>query len=219
MTAQKPTRPLASTKRVASAPGSTARSTAHAARRPCAARRWSAAIVGRLGRPAERVGVFGSRSEVSYTAALAALYSGAAFVPLNPRFPADRTRAMIRQAELDAIFVDKLASTHLAAVLNGLEKIPPIWLPETESAAELASVRPLDGELPSLPPARVAIELGEADDVGCCDAATDEADPVVPLEFELFLEGGELAPRSEVVGGEVRVVGVDDFGSAGYQEA
>jgi amino acid adenylation domain-containing protein len=123
------------------------------------ARRWAGATVGRLGRPAERVGVFGSRSEVSYTGALAALYSGAAFVPLNPRFPADRTRAMISQAELDAIFVDKLASTHLASVLNGLENIPLIWLPETESAAELASVRPLDGRLPPLPPTRVAYLL------------------------------------------------------------
>jgi amino acid adenylation domain-containing protein len=112
-----------------------------------------------LGGPAARVGVFGSRSEVSYTAALAALYSGAAFVPLNPRFPADRTRAMIGRAELDAIFVDKLASTQLAAVLDGLEKAPPVWLPESDSARELASARPLAGELPPLPPERAAYLL------------------------------------------------------------
>lgn len=123
------------------------------------ARRWAGAIVGRLGGPAARVGIFGSRSEVSYTAALAALYSGAAFVPLNPRFPADRTRAMISRADLDAIFVDKLASTQLATVLSGLEKTPPIWLPEGESAGELASASPLNGELPPLPPDRVAYLL------------------------------------------------------------
>src|SRR5471030_36343 len=121
-------------------------------------RRWASAIVRRLGRPAERIGVFGSRSEVSYTAVLAALYSGAAFVPLNPRFPAERTRAMIRLAELDAIFVDNLASTQLAVVLDGLGNTPPIWLPNNESAAELASVRPL-GCLPPLPPDRVAYLL------------------------------------------------------------
>src|ERR1700729_1818735 len=68
------------------------------------ARRWAGAILSRTGAPAARVGVFGSRSEVSYTATLAALYSGAAFVPLNPRFPPERTRAMIRSANLDAIF-------------------------------------------------------------------------------------------------------------------
>jgi amino acid adenylation domain-containing protein len=123
------------------------------------ARRWGGAIIGHLGGPAARVGVFGSRSEVSYTSALAALYSGAAFVPLNPRFPADRTRAMINRADLDAIFVDKLASTQLTAVLDGLEKPPPIWLPETESAGELASARLLDGDLPPLPSDRVAYLL------------------------------------------------------------
>ncbi len=123
------------------------------------ARQWASAIVGRLGGPAARVGVFGSRSRVSYTAALAALYSGAAFVPLNPRFPPDRTRAMIRSADLDAIFVDQLASRQLTAVLDGLETTPPIWLPESESASELASARPLNGELPPLPPDRVAYLL------------------------------------------------------------
>src|SRR5579872_2855212 len=118
------------------------------------ARRWAGAIVGRLAGPAARVGIFGSRSEVSYTAALAALYSGAAFVPLNPRFPADRTRAMISRGELDAIFVDKLASSQLAVVLDGLEKTPPMWLPEGDSAVELASTKPLNGLLPPLPPDR-----------------------------------------------------------------
>src|SRR5260370_21791514 len=123
------------------------------------ARRWAGAIVGSRQRPGARVGVFGSRSELSYTAALAALYSGAAFVPLNPRFPPDRTRAMIKRSDLDAILVDRLASTQLAAIVDGLEKTPPIWLPETESAGELASARSLDGELPPLPSDRMAYLL------------------------------------------------------------
>src|SRR5258708_7881032 len=123
------------------------------------ARQWAGAIVARRGGPATRVGVFGSRSEVSYTAALASLYSGAAFVPLNPRFPPDRTRAMMNHADLDAVFVDRLASAQLAAVLDGPEKTPPIWLPETDSAGELASARALDGELPPLPSDRVAYLL------------------------------------------------------------
>jgi amino acid adenylation domain-containing protein len=123
------------------------------------ARRWAGTIVGRLGGPAARIGIFGSRSEVSYTAALAALYSGAAFVPLNPRFPPDRTRAMISCADLDAIFVDRVASAQLAVIVDGLEKTPPIWLPETDSAGELASARSLDEELPPLPPDRVAYLL------------------------------------------------------------
>jgi amino acid adenylation domain-containing protein len=123
------------------------------------ARQWAGGILARLGGPAARVGVFGSRSEVSYTATLAALYSGAAFVPLNPRSPPDRTREMIRRAELDAIFADTLASTQLSAILNGLERIPPIWLPENESAKELTSVPSLGSVLPPLPPEHVAYLL------------------------------------------------------------
>jgi amino acid adenylation domain-containing protein len=102
--------------------------------------------------------VFGSRSEVSYTAALAGLYSGAAFVPLNPRFPAERTRAMIRAAQLDGIFVDKLASNSLSAALSGLEEVPRVWLPESESFTELAGSPRLE-DLPPLPPDRVAYLL------------------------------------------------------------
>lgn len=122
------------------------------------ARRWAGAVVERVGAPAARVGVFGARSEISYTAALAALYSGAAFVPLNPRFPADRTRSMIEQADLDAIFVDKLASANLAAVLDGLKKTPVIWPPDSQHAAELAAAPPVEA-LPPLRPDRVAYLL------------------------------------------------------------
>jgi amino acid adenylation domain-containing protein len=123
------------------------------------ARRWAGAVVGRLGGPATRVGVFGARSELSFAGVLAALYSGAAFVPLNPRYPAERTRTMIRRAGLDAIFVDAFASRQLAAVLDGLENPPPIWLPDGANAAELASAQPLNGELPPLPPEHLAYLL------------------------------------------------------------
>src|SRR5581483_2356069 len=51
------------------------------------ARTWAHAIVDGLGRRAERVGVLGYRSELSYAGTLAALLAGAAFVPLNPTFP------------------------------------------------------------------------------------------------------------------------------------
>jgi len=65
---------------------------------------------------------------------------------------------MISRADLDGIFVDKLASSQLPAVLNGLENAPPIWLPESESAEELASAAGL-ADLPPLPPDRVAYLL------------------------------------------------------------
>jgi amino acid adenylation domain-containing protein len=96
---------------------------------------------------AKRVGVFGSRSAVAYAGTLAALFSGAAFVPLNPRFPALRTRVMIRRAMLDAIVVEDRFASQLAAALAGLETIPRLVAPDDPAVASL-------GPLEVLPPVR-----------------------------------------------------------------
>jgi len=122
------------------------------------ARRWARVITDRLGRPAQRVGIFGSRSAVSYTGTIACLYSGAAFVPLNPRFPADRTRRMIALAGLDAIICDKLGTQQLGAVLEGLTETPLLLRPEEDDEAWLATAPRLE-ELPPLRPADVAYLL------------------------------------------------------------
>ena len=93
------------------------------------ARTWATAIVGSLSRPARRVGILAYRSEVSYAGVLAALYSGAAFVPLNPTFPAGRTREMIRLADLDAIIVEKRYAALLGEVLATLPSDAIVLLP------------------------------------------------------------------------------------------
>src|SRR3974390_1696115 len=96
------------------------------------ARRWANAIVGVSRDKPERVGLFAYRSNVSYCGTLAALFSGAAFVPLNPSFPSQKTRSMIQQAGLDAIIVDKMCAPLLSEVLLGLDS-PPLLMPEFES--------------------------------------------------------------------------------------
>jgi amino acid adenylation domain-containing protein len=105
------------------------------------ARTWAAAIIELAGRPPERVGVFAYRSEVAYTGVLAALAAGAAFVPLNPTFPAGRTRAMIAQSNLDAIIVDRRAAKQLSAVFEGLSIHPPLITPELDALDGLTAVR------------------------------------------------------------------------------
>jgi amino acid adenylation domain-containing protein len=127
------------------------------------ARRWAQAITDSLGRPAHRVGVFGYRSEVSYTGALAALFSGAAFVPLNPTFPQNKTASMVRQAGLDAIIIDKTCSPQAESVLAGLAPCPLVLTPELDSPhfagvdgvifdrTALEHTRPLDQLPPVLP--------------------------------------------------------------------
>ena len=121
------------------------------------------AIVEALGRPAERVGVFASRSEVAYVGTLGALCSGAAYVPLNRKFPVERSRSMARQATLDAVIVDRQSAPQLAAVLDGIGYTPVVIVPEPDvvvevpagcrviDAAELATLAPLD----ALPPVLV----------------------------------------------------------------
>jgi amino acid adenylation domain-containing protein len=134
------------------------------------ARRWAGAILDPLNRRAERVGVFGYRSRVSYIGALAALYSGAAFVPLNPNFTPEKTRSMIRQAALDAVIVDKMCAPQLGKVLEGENSVPLMLLPEFEKAhfpgleapildaSDLAAA-PLARELPPLVPEDIAYML------------------------------------------------------------
>lgn len=94
------------------------------------ARRWAGAIVQHLGRPPGRVGVYGQRSETIYTGVLAALLGGGAFVPLSSRVPAERTRAMIRSTELDALVADSGAFAQLDAVFEGLERVPLVLSPD-----------------------------------------------------------------------------------------
>lgn len=129
---------------------------------------WSGAIVAGLGRPARRVGVLAWRSRESYAGVLAALCSGAAFVPLNPRFPLERTREMIRQAELDAIIVDAQGFAQLDKVLIGLDRAPLLLLPEIKKvesfahfalfADDVAAAAP-QAELPPLLPGDIAYLL------------------------------------------------------------
>jgi amino acid adenylation domain-containing protein len=122
-------------------------------------------------RPAERVAVFASRSQVAYAGTLAALCSGAAFVPLSHKFPVDRTRNMLRRAAVDAVIVDKASAASLPTVLQGLDDRPRVIAPEpgvadalrakgiaAVGADELAALEPL-AELPPVVPDDIAYLL------------------------------------------------------------
>jgi amino acid adenylation domain-containing protein len=110
------------------------------------ARRWAARLVEAAGGRPGRVGVFAQRSEASYLGVAAALCAGAAFVPLNPRFPAERTRAMLERADVDALIVDSTALPALPGLLRGLPRSPVVLLPDVvrSQAGDLGDVRVLD---------------------------------------------------------------------------
>ncbi|GJG89694.1 amino acid adenylation protein [Gemmatimonadetes bacterium T265] len=94
------------------------------------ARRLATVLSAGGSRRVERVAVFASRSEVAYAGTLGALYAGAAYVPLNPRFPVERTRAMLRRAGVDAIIADAAAAAQLPDVLEGVERPACIITPD-----------------------------------------------------------------------------------------
>jgi amino acid adenylation domain-containing protein len=81
--------------------------------------------------------VFGQRSVTAYAGILGALFRGHGYVPLNPAFPAERTRAMLERAGCAAIIVDAGAEALLDAVLEGVERRFVLILPERSEAGAL----------------------------------------------------------------------------------
>ncbi|MFI0351074.1 AMP-binding protein [Actinomadura sp. 9N407] len=89
-----------------------------------------------------RIGVLGARSEDMYAGLLAALYTGAAAVPLNPAFPRERLRHMISAASLDGLVADDKALSLLPGLADVLDGVPVVHRPTGPA---------LDEPLPSSP--------------------------------------------------------------------
>nr|SAI82904.1 HrnL; NRPS adenylation domain; AMP-binding enzyme; Long-chain fatty acid CoA ligase; Pfam00501 [Streptomyces sp. CMB-0406] len=60
------------------------------------------------------VAVLADKSLTAYVGIMAALYSGATVVPLNPRFPAERTRSMLAAAKVSTVIADGAGRAALA---------------------------------------------------------------------------------------------------------
>jgi non-ribosomal peptide synthetase component F len=60
------------------------------------------------------VAVLADKTLTAYVGILAALYSGATVVPLNPRFPADLTRRLLTAARVSTVIADPLGRSALA---------------------------------------------------------------------------------------------------------
>lgn len=65
-----------------------------------------AAWLRRQGEPVARVGILASRCLEAYAGILAANVAGAAYVPLNPKLPEARLKAMIENADLQVLIVE-----------------------------------------------------------------------------------------------------------------
>lgn len=88
---------------------------------------WAGSLLRACDEPPSAVGVLAGKGVESYIGVLAALYCGAAAVPLQPDFPVGRTRHMLTAAKVSALVTDA----------QGARLIP--GLPEAEGMPVLAS--------------------------------------------------------------------------------
>ncbi|WP_079254625.1 amino acid adenylation domain-containing protein [Streptomyces sparsogenes] len=100
------------------------------------ANRLARALLARGAGPDRLVAVALPRSPEMVVAALAVLKSGAAYLPLDPAYPADRIGHMVR----DARPVLALTGREAARALPGPDVVPRLLLDDPESAAEVAAL-------------------------------------------------------------------------------
>ncbi|MFI0980373.1 amino acid adenylation domain-containing protein [Streptomyces sp. NPDC021093] len=163
------------------------------------ARRWASLLVESVGGRPGRVGVFAQRSEASYLGVAAALFAGAAFVPLNRKFPVERTRSMLERAEVDALIVDAASLPALADVLRGLRRKPVVLLPDVvrSEAGELGpDVRVLDAMDLAIAPPLLQLPPVDATDVAYLlftsgSTGTPKGVPVTHGNVRAFLDANQ----------------------------
>jgi amino acid adenylation domain-containing protein len=85
---------------------------------------WAGALLDRTPRPPRAVAVLGNKTAGAYVGVLAALYTGAAAVPLHPDFPVARSRAALHAAGAEALIADPAGSAILTDLLDGAPAMP-----------------------------------------------------------------------------------------------
>lgn len=106
------------------------------------AAQWAEALSQILGskRPS-RIGILAYRSEVSYIGVISALFSGAAFVPLNPKLPLNRNVNIIELSDLDAIFIEKKYLSYYKQLLFKMSHKPYVVIvPDLIETSEFESI-------------------------------------------------------------------------------
>lgn len=79
-----------------------------------------------------RVAILTYRSKTAYVGTLAALMTGALFIPLNPKFPAERNISILKQCNPDVIIVDKNSIDELIKIAEILKLPCAVFFPDGE---------------------------------------------------------------------------------------
>ena len=77
--------------------------------------------------------VWAHRSQTAYAAILGSLAAGKGYVPLNPKFPLDRTCRMLTLSRCSVLFVGKECLPQLAGLLNAVDRPLTVILPDVSA--------------------------------------------------------------------------------------
>jgi acyl-CoA synthetase (AMP-forming)/AMP-acid ligase II len=76
--------------------------------------------------------VFAYRTSTAYAGVLGALLAGTGYVPLNRKFPPQRTRLMLERSGCRAVIVDRESAEQLSEVIDGVDYELLLVLPDHE---------------------------------------------------------------------------------------
>jgi D-alanine--poly(phosphoribitol) ligase subunit 1 len=88
------------------------------------------------------VAIFSDRNETAYAAILAAIFSGRAYIPLNPKFPIERTMGMIKDSRASVVVCDERCSKLLSG--HDLNILVPDFAKASAPLAQPVSVNAED---------------------------------------------------------------------------
>ena len=86
--------------------------------------------------------ILASRSVTAYAGVLGILGSGKGYVPLNPKFPVDRTRRMLVLSGSRTLVVGREALGQLPRLLSETDRTLTVILPDLDDAADLCAAFP-----------------------------------------------------------------------------
>jgi amino acid adenylation domain-containing protein len=104
--------------------------------------RIAATIVKHEAQPCPLAAVFAARSTAAYAGILGILAAGKGYVPLNPKFPIERTRTMLRLSGCSVVVVGPETLEAVPGLLQDFPLSLTVVLPETEDATPLAAAFP-----------------------------------------------------------------------------
>ncbi|WP_160936200.1 amino acid adenylation domain-containing protein [Teichococcus coralli] len=103
-----------------------------------AARLAGTLVAAQLAGPARRCAVLGARSIGAFTGVAAAALARSAWVPLNPRHPAERLAHVAHAAEVDALVIDEQSDALAGELLARLDRPLHVFLPDRSSPPDWA---------------------------------------------------------------------------------